>query len=186
MDEFLRGQRMEHRDLRHLADTYCAASGLPPCGLEPADLLVLPLADGRQLGVQWQPGEALLFANAGRVVPVSRRLDSRIDPDPDDEDEDEDEDEEDEGTGAAADIMNLGSDEHGRWGLHINGATRLATLCLHVPLRTLGPTEFAAAVEAFRRRFPVWAMALGEPAKRGGEGAPADPLAPGFALLDRA
>ena len=143
--------------------------------------------DGRQLGVQWERGEALLFANAGRVLPVSGQPRSGIDSEGED-DEDEDEDEvKDAGAGAAAGIVNLGTDEHGRWSLHINGATALATLCLHVPQRTLGPTEFAAALESFRQRFSIWARALDEPsAERGEEGAPADLLARGFELLGRA
>ncbi len=171
---------MEPRDLRHLADTYRDAAGLPPCGLEPADFLVLPLADVRQMGVQWQLGEALLFANVG---PATRRVGSGSAVGRDDEDDDED----DEDVVQSENIVNLGSDEHGRWSLHINAATGLPTLCLHAPLQTLGPTEFAAAVESFRKRVPIWVMALDEPPIGAeGESTSTSALAPGFELFSRA
>ena len=103
-------------------DVYLAALGLPPCEFEPAGFMSLPLTSAGDIGVQWQPGgAALLFANVGHVKSRLAGSHPRDELDVDSDDDDDEGDEE----------VDLGTDEHGRWSLHINGQTALSTLCLH-------------------------------------------------------
>ena len=134
---------MEPRDLRHLVDACLEAAGLPPSDPQSTDFLVLPLTSECSLGVQWQPDEILLFANVGDAAPLLRQ--PATDPEDDDDDADCDDD-----------IVSLGVDEHGRWSLHLDAATALATLCLRMPQPVQGADAFTAAVDRFRARFMLW------------------------------
>ena len=150
-------------DLRHLVEIYLAQAGLPPCDPDPLGFFVLPLTDECNLGVEWQAGhgEVLLFANPGCAVSRVEGVPAGHEPAAWQPFSGEDLDEEDDVEGDLEDeIFDLGIDGHGRWCLHIDGVTALATLCLYAPQRTLGPQEFAHVIDRFRNRFEVWTMAL--------------------------